>query len=99
MTPVLCLQLGARKAMRAPSCKQRTWDSIMFRISTLLLTGFTLCSLTIAMQPGKPFKPGKLSPAEVAALTPGLTLRFYAKANDAKPVDARRIRLAALHVP
>jgi len=48
---------------------------------------------------GESFKPGKLTPAEVASLQPGLTLRFYAKADDKTPLDSRRIRLAALHVP
>src|SRR5258705_12429795 len=65
----------------------------------LLLTVLVLCSVATAFQPGEPFKPGKLPPAEVAALAPGLTLRFYAKADDATPLDARRVRLAALHVP
>jgi mono/diheme cytochrome c family protein len=61
----------------------------------LLLT----CAIAVAVQPGEPFKPGKLTPAEVAVLAPGLTLRFYAKANDAKALDARRVRVAAMHVP
>jgi mono/diheme cytochrome c family protein len=56
-------------------------------------------STVLAYQPAEPFKPGKLPPAEVAALQPGLTLRFRAKAGDAKSLDARRVRLAALHVP
>lgn len=60
---------------------------------------FIAVSLVAAYQPGEPFKPGKLTPAEVAALQPGLTLRFHAKPGDAKPLDARRVRLAALHVP
>lgn len=50
-------------------------------------------------QAGEPFKPGKLPPAEVAALQPGLTLRFYARPGDAASQDARRVRLAALHIP
>ena len=57
------------------------------------------CSLVSASQTGVPFKPGKLPPAEQAALAPGLTLRFYGMPNDAKALDTRRVRLAALHVP
>ena len=68
----------------------------MIRQVTLFLFALTLCSIAGAFQPGDPFKPGKLPSAEQAALAPGLTLRFYA---DAKPLDARRVRLAALHVP
>src|ERR1051325_2658699 len=48
---------------------------------------------------GEPFKPGKLPPAEVAALAPGMTMRFYARPDDKTPLDVRRVRLAALHVP
>lgn len=69
----------------------------MIRYSTFL--SLTLCSVAPAFQPAEPFKPGKLPPADVAALQQGLTLRFYAKADDKKPLDARRVRLAALHVP
>ncbi len=47
---------------------------------------------------GEPFKPGKLPKEEIDRLQPGLTLRFH-KPGDALPLDARRIRLAALHVP
>ena len=65
----------------------------------ILSTALALCSVAPAFQPGDPFKPGKLPPAEVAALQPGLTLRFYAKATDKDALDARRVRLAALHVP
>ena len=68
----------------------------MFRCSTFLLIALALCSIAPAFQLTEPFKPGKLPPAEVAALRQGLTLRFY---QDAKPLDARRVRLAALHVP
>ncbi|MBI2808051.1 MAG: c-type cytochrome [Planctomycetes bacterium] len=57
---------------------------------------FSLVSLAPAPQP---FKPGKLPPAEVAALKPGLTLRLFAKAAGTKSLDARQVRLAALHVP
>src|SRR5258707_15429760 len=71
----------------------------MIRNSIVLLLAFAVCSFAPALQPGEPFKAGKLPPAAVAALQPGLTLRFYAKADDAKPLDARRVRLAALHVP
>jgi mono/diheme cytochrome c family protein len=63
-----------------------------------LLTLF-LASLVTAFQSCEPFKPGKLPPAEAAGLQAGLTLRFYGKADDAKPLDTRRVRLAALHVP
>src|ERR1700722_12885843 len=56
-------------------------------------------SVLLTCHSSEPFKPGKLPPAEVAALAPGLTLRFYAKPDDAKPVGVRRVRLAALHVP
>jgi mono/diheme cytochrome c family protein len=69
----------------------------MTRQSIFLLIALTLCSIAPAFQPGDPFKPGKLPPADVAALAPGLTLRFYDK--DVKPLDARRVRLAALHIP
>lgn len=44
-------------------------------------------------------KPGKLTKEEIAALQPGLALRFYADPAADKPLDARRVRLAALHVP
>src|SRR2546426_6388322 len=63
---------------------------------TILLLFCSMCQISFA---GEPFKPGKLPPTEVAALAPGLTLRFFAKPDDAKALDARRIRLAALHVP
>lgn len=43
-----------------------------------------------------PFKPGKLPKDEVARLQPGLIVRFF---RDEKLADARRVRLAALHVP
>lgn len=69
----------------------------MIRVSIIL--AFATGAVAWAFQPTEPFKPGKLPPAEVAALQPGLTLRFYAKPGDAKPLDARRVRLAALHVP
>lgn len=69
----------------------------MTRHSIFLLIALALCSIAPAFQLGEPFKPGKLPPADVAALAPGLTLRFYDK--DAKPLDARRVRLAALHIP
>ncbi len=71
----------------------------MIRASIIFLIAFAVVALGWAQQPGEPFKPGKLPPAEVAALQPGLTLRFYAKADDAKAIDARRVRLAALHIP
>ena len=46
------------------------------------------------------FKPGKLTKEEQAALQPGLTLRFYKEPNRRNSsLDARRVRLAALHVP
>jgi mono/diheme cytochrome c family protein len=71
----------------------------MLRKSILVVTALAGVSAAIALQPGEPFKPGKLPPAEVAALQPGLTLRFYAKADDKTALDTRRVRLAALHVP
>src|SRR5262249_14511642 len=71
----------------------------MIRHSMFLLLALAVCSIVLAEQAGEPFKPGKLSPEEVAALQPGLTLRFYAKASDTQSLDARRVRLAALHVP
>src|SRR5439155_3192818 len=46
----------------------------------------------------QPLKPGKLSKDEISKLQPGLTLRFYTPGNDLA-LDARRVRLAALHVP
>jgi mono/diheme cytochrome c family protein len=48
---------------------------------------------------GDGFKPGKLTKEEIAKLQPGLTLRFLAEGDAGLTVDARRIRLAALHVP
>jgi mono/diheme cytochrome c family protein len=66
--------------------------------ATILLTA-VLAAGSFAVQSGQAFKPGKLPPEEKAALAPGLTLRFYAKAGDAKALDARRVRLAALRVP
>ncbi len=71
----------------------------MIRWFTIVLLGVPAFASVWAYQTNEPFKPGKLSPADQAALAPGLTLRFYAKPGDAKPLDARRIRLAALHVP
>jgi mono/diheme cytochrome c family protein len=71
----------------------------MIRNTTLVLIALALGSLAGGNQPDAPFKPGKLPPAEVAALQPGLTLRFYLKADDAESIDARRVRLAALHIP
>jgi mono/diheme cytochrome c family protein len=46
---------------------------------------------------GDPFKPGKLSKEEIAKLQPGLTLRFHGE-GAGHVLDARRVRLAALHV-
>lgn len=71
----------------------------MLRISTFIVALLALSSFAPAYQPGEPFKPGKLTPTEVAALQPGLTLRFHARPGDAAALDARRVRLAALHVP
>jgi mono/diheme cytochrome c family protein len=47
---------------------------------------------------GDPFKPGKLPKEQIARLEPGLTLRFHAEGSSTV-LDARRVRLAALHVP
>lgn len=55
--------------------------------------------IAASQPPAQPFKAGKLPAAEVALLQPGLTLRLYAKPDDAQALDARRVRLAALHVP
>ncbi len=44
-------------------------------------------------------KTGRLTKEEQEALRPGLTLRFYADAKAERPLDARRARLIALHVP
>jgi mono/diheme cytochrome c family protein len=44
------------------------------------------------------FKPGKLSKDDIAKLEPGLTLRFLSP-DRMLVLDARRVRLAALHVP
>lgn len=68
----------------------------MLRTVLLATIACAVVSAALAFQPQQPFKPGKLSPAEQAALQPGLTLRFYA---DGKAIDARRARLGALHVP
>ncbi len=68
----------------------------MVRQTTYFLILAALCSVALGEQPAEPFKPGKLPPAEVAALKQGLTLRF---SKDGTPLDARRVRLAALHVP
>src|SRR5260370_31745753 len=46
---------------------------------------------------GESPKPGKLTKQEQAALQPGLTLRLY-HSDSEKPLDARRVRLAALHL-
>jgi mono/diheme cytochrome c family protein len=70
----------------------------MMRGSIIVFIAFACPSAIGAFQPGEPFKPGKLPPAYVAALQQGLTLRFY-KPGDPKALDARRVRLAALHVP
>lgn len=71
----------------------------MIRNTIFVLAAVTLGSLASAFPAGEPSKPGELSPDEVAKLHRGLTLRFYAKADDAKSLDARRVRLAAFHVP
>src|SRR5690242_15171630 len=71
----------------------------MFRWLILAAGIVCLSSAVWSFQPAAPFKPGKLPPAELAALQQGLTLRFYARATDAQPLDTRRVRLAALHVP
>src|SRR5258707_479579 len=71
----------------------------MCRYASLPIVLFLTVAIAAALQPGDRFKPGKLTPAEVAALQPGLTLRFYAKPDDKTPLDTRRVRLAALHVP
>jgi mono/diheme cytochrome c family protein len=68
----------------------------MFRVWSvvaLFLVGGLLWS-----QSGEPFKPGKLPNDEQAALVPGLTLRFSSVAGG-QPIDVRRSRLAAIHVP
>ena len=70
----------------------------MIRHSRFLLIALAVGLIAFALQAGDPFKPGKLPPAEVAALQQGLTLRFYAKTGDKDALDARRVRLAALHV-
>ncbi|HZZ82441.1 MAG TPA: c-type cytochrome [Gemmataceae bacterium] len=71
----------------------------MIRKSTFILLALAVCSIAPAEQAGEPFKPGKLPADVVEALRPGLTLRFYARPGDAQGLDARRVRLAALHVP
>lgn len=64
----------------------------------LVLAGCAgLCGAAWAVQAPAPFTPGKVSKEEQAALQPGLTLRFLKGASE--PVDARRVRLPALHVP
>src|SRR5205809_106978 len=66
-----------------------------------LLIAAALMTVTAAAwfcRAGDPFKPGKLSKDEVAKLERGVTLRFYFFGG-ARPVDARRARLLALHVP
>src|ERR1700722_6297748 len=67
----------------------------MPRGSALLLVIATGLGLS-GPQAGEPFKPGKLSKDEIAKLDPGLTLRFL---SNGLVLDARRVRLAALHVP
>jgi mono/diheme cytochrome c family protein len=74
-------------------------DNIMMRNTIFLGILLITCAVAAALQPGDPFKPGKLPAAEVAALQPGMTLRFYGKPGDKTPLDTRRVRLAALHVP
>jgi mono/diheme cytochrome c family protein len=61
----------------------------------LVLVVSTLFGLG-SYQAGEPFKPGKLSKDEIAKLEAGLTLRLL---SNGLIVDARRVRLAALHVP
>src|SRR5437870_2535302 len=83
-----------------PPPKAAAWErDFMIRWFTIVVLAACNIAIGRASQPTEPFKPGKLPPAEVAALAPGLTVRFYAKPDDAKPLDARRIRLAALHIP
>ncbi|MBM3994234.1 MAG: c-type cytochrome [Planctomycetes bacterium] len=71
----------------------------MFKSAGLFSLAFIVALVVSNLHSNQPFKPGKLPPADVAALQPGLTLRFYARPGDAVALDARRIRLAALHVP
>lgn len=81
----------------APSTRfasRLTIDNIMRNLNILA----TILLLPWNINAGEPFKPGKLPAADVAALQQGLTLRFY-KPGDVKSLDARRVRLAALHVP
>jgi mono/diheme cytochrome c family protein len=70
-------------------------ESVMPRGIALVL--FLTIALGLGSSPaGEPFKPGKLSKEEIAKLDPGLTLRFV---SNGLVIDARRVRLAALHVP
>jgi cytochrome c2 len=70
-------------------------------IRVLILAGCAGAFATAgwALQEPTPFKPGKLPKEEQAALQPGLTLRFFQDAQAKAPLDTRRIRLPALHVP
>src|SRR5436190_7984712 len=72
-----------------PETAMRIWVLVM--LAALVATGW----LAHAQQP---FKPGKLPKDEIAKLQPGLTLRFFTPGNDLA-LDARRVRLAALHIP
>ncbi len=69
---------------------------VMLRRAIFFVIPAAVAVIASPLQPGEPFKPGKLPSADVAALQQGLTLRFY---QGGKPLDARRVRLAALHVP
>ncbi len=67
--------------------------------TSLLVAAVTLVGVTAWLtHAGETPRPGKLTKAEQAALKPGLTLRFFAAEGAASSADARRVRLAALHV-
>jgi mono/diheme cytochrome c family protein len=68
----------------------------MLRMAGLIFLVFA-SAYGLAQTGGEAFKPGKLSKEDIAKLRPGLTLRFLDEAN--KPLDARSVRMAALHVP
>src|SRR5438046_9564729 len=70
--------------------------SIRAAIAGLLI--LPLASTAWLIGGGETLKLGKLSKQEQASLRPGLTLRFYRPDAPDKPIDARRVRLAALHL-
>lgn len=69
------------------------------RLYLAVLVLFSMPTFALAQGSTTPLRAGRLSKEETAALQPGWVATVYAKEVDATPLDARRLRVAALHVP